>query len=248
MGKQKKCPECPKVGAPEYMLTYGDMMTLLVTFFVLLISFSSVEQNKFSMATTSLKGALGVLQSSKGQVLPMTKMPLFSVGRGKAERQVEELMKQMKEMSSKSGETDQLKITQNKDSIHFNLAAPMLFNTGSAELKESALPILKLIANVLKLFPFEIRVEGHTDNIPINKPEFPSNWELSFSRALAVTRQLVDFGVNNSRFQVIGYGENRPVADNSTEEGRVLNRRVEIFINLKGEVRKSIISEVGEEQ
>ncbi|MDD3502101.1 MAG: flagellar motor protein MotB, partial [Candidatus Cloacimonetes bacterium] len=75
MAKNKKCPECPKVGAPEYMLTYGDMMTLLVTFFVLLISFSSIEQSKFSMASTSLKVALGVLQGTQGQLLPMTKMP-----------------------------------------------------------------------------------------------------------------------------------------------------------------------------
>jgi len=246
MAKQKKCPECPKVGAPEYMLTYGDMMTLLVTFFVLLISFSSIEQNKFSMATTSLKGALGVLQSSKGQVLPMTKMPLFSVGRGKADRQIEQLIRQMKEMTAKSGDSDLLKVTSNKDNIHFNLSAPMLFNTGAADLKPSALPVLKLIADVLVLFPYEIRIEGHTDNLSINKPEFPSNWELSFARALAVTRQLIDYGVNNSRFQVIGYGENRPIADNTNEEGRSLNRRVEIFVNLKGEVRRNIISNVGE--
>ncbi len=246
MARQKKCPECPKVGAPEYMLTYGDMMTLLVTFFVLLISFSSIEQTKFSMAATSLKGALGVLQSSKGLSLPMSKMPLFSVGRGKAQKQIEELLKQLKEVASKSGNEDMLKVTQNKDSIHFNLSAPMLFNTGSADLKESASPMLLLIAEILKTVPFEIRIEGHTDNLPINKPEFPSNWELSFSRALAVSKKMNEFGVNQTRFQVIGYAENRPIADNSTEQGRELNRRVEIFVNLSGEVRKSIVSNVGE--
>ncbi|HPY96337.1 MAG TPA: OmpA family protein [Candidatus Cloacimonadota bacterium] len=246
MARQKKCPECPKVGAPEYMLTYGDMMTLLLTFFVLLITFSSVEQSKFSMAATSLRGALGVLQGTQGQVLPLTKMPLFSIGIGKADKMIEELIKEMRSTAQKTGENEKLKITHNKDTIHFSLAAPMLFTTGSADLKETAKPILKLISDILVLFPYEIRVEGHTDNLPINSPIFPSNWELSFSRALSVTRQLNDFGVNSSRFQVIGYGDTRPIADNSTEDGRELNRRVEIYINLRGEVRKSIISSAGE--
>ena len=246
MAKNKKCPECPKVGAPEYMLTYGDMMTLLVTFFVLLISFSSIEQSKFSIASTSLKGALGVLQGTQGQMLPMTKMPLFSVGRGKTDKLVEEIMKEIRTTAQKSGENEMLKITHDKDTIHFSLSAPMLFTTGSADLKDTAKPLIKLISDVLILFPFEIRVEGHTDNLPISTPMFPSNWELSFSRALSVAKQLNENGVNSSRFQVIGYGETRPIADNLTEEGRGLNRRVEIYVNLRSEVRKSILSSVGE--
>ena len=148
--------------------------------------------------------------------------------------------------AQKSGENEMLKITHDKDTIHFSLSAPMLFTTGSADLKDTAKPLIKLISDVLILFPFEIRVEGHTDNLPISTPMFPSNWELSFSRALSVAKQLNENGVNSSRFQVIGYGETRPIADNLTEEGRGLNRRVEIYVNLRSEVRKSILSSVGE--
>ena len=159
MAKNKKCPECPKVGAPEYMLTYGDMMTLLVTFFVLLISFSSIEQSKFSMASTSLKGALGVLQGTQGQMLPMTKMPLFSVGRGKTDKLVEEIMKEIRTTAQKSGENEMLKITHDKDTIHFSLSAPMLFTTGSADLKDTAKPLIKLISDVLIFFLLKLELK-----------------------------------------------------------------------------------------
>lgn len=246
MARQKKCPECPKVGAPEYMLTYGDMMTLLLTFFVVLISFSSVEQNKFTMAISSMQGALGVLQGAKGQALPLTKMPLYSAGRGKADKKIEELMQELKENVSQTGNSDQMKMTKSKDGIHFTISEPMLFNPGSAVLKPVATEPIKLISEILKIVPFEVRVEGHSDNVPISQPDYASNWELSFSRALAVARKMNENGIDNIRFQVIGYGDNRPIADNSTETGRSINRRVEIYVNLQSEVRKSIVSNVGE--
>ncbi|MCK9328295.1 MAG: flagellar motor protein MotB [Candidatus Cloacimonetes bacterium] len=241
MAKKKKCPECPPVGAPAYMNTYGDMMTLLVTFFVLLISYSTIEQKKFTMAMTSLRGALGMMTSSQGVSLPVSKMPMFQIGKGKIDQIIESIVKQIREQLQKTGMQDQIKMTQSKDQIHFNISAPLLFESAQANVKPTADSLLVLISEILNTVPFEIRVEGHTDNLPIKTVEFPSNWELSFARGIALTRKLIDFGVSPERFQVIGYGEYRPIADNANEKGRTLNRRVEIFVNLREGIRRSLM-------
>ena len=241
MAKKKKCPECPPVGAPAYMNTYGDMMTLLVTFFVLLISYSTIEQKKFTIAMTSLRGALGMMTSSQGVSLPISKMPMFQIGKGRIDQIIETQIMEIQEMLKKSGMQDMLKTQQSKDQLHFNISEPLLFSSGEATVKASADSVLKIIAEILNTVPFEIRVEGHTDNIPINTVRFPSNWELSFARGIALSRKFIEFGVSPARFQVIGYGEYRPIADNATAQGRGLNRRVEIFVNLREEIRRSLL-------
>lgn len=241
MAKQKKCPECPPVGAPAYMNTYGDMMTLLVTFFVLLISYSTIEQKKFTMAMTSLRGALGVMTSSQGVSLPVSSMPMFQIGKGRIDQIIENIIQQIREQLQRSGMQDQVRMTQSKDQIHFSISEPLLFNSGQAEVKPTADSLLVLIAEILNTVPFEIRVEGHTDNIPIRTARFPSNWELSFARGIALTRKMIDFGVSPERFQVIGYGEYRPIADNTSNQGRALNRRVEIYVNLREGIRRSLM-------
>ncbi len=242
MAKKFKCPDCPPVGAPEYMLTYGDMMTLLVTFFVLLISFSSMQEAKFSSAMISLKGALGIMKADAGSFIAPQTIPMFEVNKGDMEHEIEELLRQLAEETEKSGTHEKVKVTKAKDRIHFRLSTPMLFTSGSNILKSQANPILELISKLLTKTPYEIRVEGHTDNRPMYSAKFPSNWELSAGRALSVVRKFVDFGVPAERFQVIGYGEYRPVATNDTNEGRELNRRVEIFINLKKDEKKQMKS------
>ena len=134
-----------------------------------------------------------------------------------------------------------LQAQQNRDFLHFNIAEPLLFESGQAIIRQEADAILSSIAEILNTVPFEIRVEGHTDNIPISTARFPSNWELSYARALALTNRFIEHGVNASRFQVIGYGEFRPMADNTTPQGRGLNRRVEIIVNLREEIRRTLL-------
>jgi chemotaxis protein MotB len=241
MPRPHKCPECPKPGAPEYMNTYGDMMTLLVTFFVLLISYSTIESKKFNMAMSSLRGALGVLTSSVGSSLPIANIPTFNVGKSNIEETVEQKIMDIKDLLNSSGISDLVQMSQDGDKIHINIAEPMLFESGKALIKNQANDLLVQIAEILKIVSFEIRIEGHTDNIPINTAQFPSNWELSYSRALALANTFIDEGISPERFQVIGYGEYRPEADNSTPEGRSINRRVNIVVNLKDEIRKSLL-------
>jgi len=114
-----------------------------------------------------------------------------------------------------------------------------LFDPGKDELKPEAYEALNLVASQLAGLPNPLRVEGHTDNIPINTPRFPSNWELSASRAITVVRYLIDkFGIPPAKLSALGYGEFRPIAENDTPEGRALNLRVEIVVLSQAEMDK----------
>ena len=240
MARKKKCPECPPVGAPAWMATYGDMVTLLLTFFVLLLSMATIEQIQFTVAMNSLKGALGVL-STTGTQMPIPRMPMVQIGAVRTEQTVEQQMQAIQEIIQRTQIADDLKMHQSADFLHFTISDNFLFDSGQADLKEGSAEVLGAIAEILKTVRFEVRVEGHTDNVPIHSARFPSNWELSFARALAVSQNFTEHGVDPARFQVIGYGEYRPLADNSSPQGRVLNRRVEVFVNLREEVRRSLI-------
>jgi len=241
MARQKKCPECPPEGAPAWMATFSDMMCLLVTFFVLLMSYSQIAQTKFTLAMTSLRGALGVMTASSGSILAVTNMPMFQIGKGQVDQVIQDSVKKLQDVILESELLDNMSISQTKDQLMFNISDAVLFESGHAELKVQADTILTLIGTILTILPLEVRIEGHTDNIPINTSRYPSNWELSYARTLSIAEKFAALGVNYSRFQLIGYGEHRPLADNSTSQGRALNRRVEIIVNLKDEIRRSLL-------
>jgi chemotaxis protein MotB len=217
------------------------MISLLLTFFVLLISYSTIETKKFTIAMTSLRGSLGVLTMSQGVSLPISRMPMLQIGKGRIDQIIEEQVQQIKEDLQKLNMQDMIKITQTRDQLHFTISEPLLFESGRADIRAEADSLLRVIADILNLVPFEIRVEGHTDDRPISTARFPSNWELSFGRGLALSQRFIHFGVRPERFQIVGYGENRPIADNATPQGRALNRRVELIINLQDEIRRSLL-------
>lgn len=123
-----------------------------------------------------------------------------------------------------------VQIRQDEYFIEVEISSSILFVSGSAQLSRTAIPVLTRIADITKQFPNPVRVEGYTDNMPINIDLFPSNWELSTGRASSVVRMLVSKGIMPTRLSAIGYGEFRPVADNLTEEGRRRNRRVVLVI------------------
>ena len=248
MARKKKCPECPPAGAPAYMSTYGDMMTLLVTFFVLLISFSSIQEAKFQKAIGSLKGALGVLKADQGAYIRKPQIPMFEMESEKMQYQLERVLEEMRQLAEQQSTPEsQISVEKSKDRIHFSISSPMLFDSGSATLKPQATAILRTIAEILAMVPFEVRVEGHTDTDPLlSGARYRNNWELSAARALAVVEQFLsykEFDIDPSRFQAIGYGEYHPLATNDTADGKQLNRRVEIYVNLKSEVSGSLLDE-----
>ena len=227
--KAKKEASGPK-GAPGWMVTYGDMMTLLLTFFVLILSFSSVQEAEFKKAMGSLLGALGILGKeeyiiSLGQIIVpearfsfMSRRPMMTTG---------ELSRKLNFVS----DYDQVEVYQDNRGVNIILPAEILFDAGTDTVKVTAYPLLKKIAAFLFELKNNIIVEGYTDTTPINSLQFPSNWHLSSARAISVARLIHEFGdIDNARIAVCGYGEYRPVAPNDTEENRKKNRRVAIVV------------------
>ena len=233
MAKKKKEDEPPK-GAPAYMTTYGDMMTLLLCFFVLLLSFSTMEIEKFKSAAASLRGAMSVLPYQTKVIPTPVEMVRPTKGEKKERsrartRAISKLRKIIRDQNL----GDIIKLQEREDGVHITIGDPALFDSGKAEIKSGILPILNQIIEVINSGQELIRVEGHTDNNPINTIQFRNNWELSISRALSVIRyiQSQQDDLDPKRLRPVGCGEFHPVAPNDTAEGRALNRRVEIFID-----------------
>ena len=122
--------------------------------------------------------------------------------------------------------------------LEIDIKSSILFSSGGAELSEDAEEVLSIIAGLLNTYPNDLQVEGFTDDRPINSKKFPSNWELSSSRAASVVHLFEEEGVNPQRMQAIGYGQYRPIAENTTAEGRNKNRRVNLVVLAQGDPRK----------
>lgn len=149
----------------------------------------------------------------------------------KIQRQIQELQEMLKKM----GLEGELKIAYEAIGIRLILQERLLFDSGSAEIKPEMITIVDKIADIIREIPNPIEVEGHTDNIPISTPRFPSNWELSTARASTIVRYFISKGISSERLKASGYADTRPIASNATPDGRAQNRRVEIVIlNIRG--------------
>ncbi len=229
--KKETEEECK--GAPAWMATFSDMVTLLMVFFIMILSYSTIELEKFKGAISSMRGALGILDDMKNKPTPEQRTSLQ--GQDKYKEQVNQKVEQMKKVLQEQGVQDQVQVEADGSGIHVRLGDNILFDVGKAELKASAFPILNAIANMVRGNNFkEIFVEGHTDNVPIHTAKYPTNWELSTARALSVVRYLhyVE-GIDASRLAAVGYGEYRPLVPNTTPQNRAKNRRVEIYIRYR---------------
>lgn len=184
-----------------WAITYGDMMSYLMIFFMILYVGASSRSLKMQMNSKSIEEHFG----KKGTVVS--------------------------ELFSRHGIQKIAKLEVGENKIRIVFQAPVLFDSGSANLKTGSASGLKQLAQALKELPNNIQIEGHTDNQPLGPhSHFASNWELSAARAFAVLRFLSSEGIASSRLSAIGYGEFRPVAPNTTEAGRAMNRRIEINI------------------
>jgi chemotaxis protein MotB len=223
-----KKPEAPAPGAPAWMATFGDLMSLLLTFFILIVSFSSMQESKFQEAVGSLQGALGVLKDLPS--VPIHEEIMRREGRQDQAREISERVQELEEAFATIPEAEVVEVSRTERGLSIRIEAQALFDLGQAELRSEARPILDKIADALAGLPHPVRIEGHTDNIPLTSGRFPSNWELSAARAAAVLRHLEGRGVDARRLSAVGYGEWRPVVENDTDEHRQQNRRVEIFM------------------
>ena len=229
----KKREEEPKKGSPEYMTTFGDMMSLLLTFFILLVSMSTMEVEKYKAAAASLKGAFSVLPyQEKVTPSPSESTPKPAKGsekRGKRSRAVAKLQKVIRE----SRMQNIIKVSQTKEGIHITIGDPALFDSGKSDIKPGILPVLNQIVDVVQTGEEFVRVEGHTDNVPIHTALYEDNWELSIARAISVIRYFKSQQeIDPERLRPVGCGEFHPIVPNDTSEGRALNRRVEIYIDM----------------
>jgi chemotaxis protein MotB len=148
----------------------------------------------------------------------------------KRDDQLIETVKQVEQFVKDSGLGDSMAIDKASDRLVIRMKSAILFSEAQAELTGKAQSVLAGLAPVLARAPSRLRVEGHTDDLPIHSAQFPSNWELSTARAISVTRYLEEHGIGRERLSVAGYGEFHPFAPNDSAERRALNRRVEIVV------------------
>ncbi|MDD4503225.1 MAG: OmpA family protein [Clostridiaceae bacterium] len=227
----RKRVEEQKTGAPEWMSTYGDMMTLLLCFFVLLFSFATLDVQKFQAIAQSMNGSLGVLDS--GMTLSMEPL-VNSFPADSPNEEVEEfrqLYEQMSEYIKENNLESSITLRLDERGLLVRFMDDVLFESGKADLTSKAREIINKISEIIRQNDKNIRVEGHTDNVPINTFRFPSNWELSTTRAVNVVKYLIEErGIEAKRMSASGYSDQHPVDDNDTSEGRQKNRRVDMVI------------------
>jgi chemotaxis protein MotB len=260
-------------GAPTWMVTFGDMMSLLLTFFVLLFTYSTMDVEKYKALAGSLKSAFGssMMDHMRGMIevggiatrdTPTTMLipppePKEHAGipdsaeKPPVEMDLEKIDDKTIEETYKEVQKSRAEVleTELKTAIHQNLQgsrvgierdggkvvlrfpSEIAFKSGQADTNELFFDTLSRLIPILAATRGDIIISGHTDNVPISGGSFRSNWDLSAARATSVVHVLVDSNqIPAERITVQGFGDSRPLADNSTEEGRVKNRRVEIII------------------
>jgi chemotaxis protein MotB len=220
----------------RWLVSYADFITLLFAFFVVMYSISSVNEGKFRTVSESIKAALNPIVSPPAAPTPFqvgankqtTIVPNVIPSRDMAVRRLRLALKSL----PAPVRIDTSQVTELGDrTIVLSLPELVLFESGAAALRAEALPFLQALAEVLVELDRQIKVQGHTDNVPIRTAQFPSNWELSAIRAVMVVRALGElYGVPMKNLSAVGYGDSRPVTDNTTPENRTKNRRVEIVV------------------
>ncbi len=215
---------------PAWMGTFADMMTLLMCFFILIMSFSTMELDKFKMAMGSLKGAFGVLGVQK-KLAPNQSWfsPTTPNSQNMKNKSVLDHMEKLKSILENNELKDKVDVDMRAGEVFIRLKDNMLFIPGNADLRKNYTKLLSIIAKLFFDSATQITIEGHTDNIPIKTEQFPSNWELSMGRAMSVVRYFInEVKVSPAKIHAAGFGEHNPIATNDTAEGRSKNRRVVI--------------------
>lgn len=239
--KKEKKEEGP-AGAPAWMVTYSDLVTLLLTFFVLLLSMASMDPVRFTEASSSLKDAFGMHNEPAHvefaiPVLPSPPITQFSpVQMQTTEKVYEKIKSQIDSLRLKDSVGV---IKKDADSIILRLRDSVLFGPGETNISPRAYPILRDIADIVRPLPMDMRIEGHTDDIPVKSSQF-ANWDLSVARSVSVLRYYSQSDLLPlDRMASVGYGKDRPIVSNQDEESRARNRRVDFILKLKGNTTRS---------
>mgnify|MGYP001588516426 CR=1 FL=1 len=220
----------------EWLATYGDLVTLLMCFFVLLYSMAVIDSGKAQKVISSLNNMgimseKGDIKSSVGNAIVGDKTEVVE----QPEKQMDKLYKEVKGIVAKKGLEDDIEVKNQTKGVLVRFKDDIIFDTASSELKPGAKTVLAQISDILKKYNKNIRVEGHTDNIPIKSEKYESNWALSSARAISVVKFLTselppDKRIKEESFEVAGYGAYKPIVKNDTEKNRQKNRRIELLI------------------
>ncbi|WP_329610035.1 flagellar motor protein MotS [Microaerobacter geothermalis] len=239
-----------KPGAPLWMVTFSDLMTLLLVFFVLLFASSKIDAVKFKAIAESFQQRAifdfypsvvpfdnpskdAKKQDPNDQDQNKLKAELENKkdqAEIENEKQLEKILKVVNQFLKENQLQGVITATREEKGVVLVLQEQVLFHSGEATILPEAKPFLNKVTYLLKNIPNTVKVEGHTDNVPISTYRFPSNWELSTARASSVIRYFTEQGIDPQRLVAVGYGEYQPIAPNDTPEGRQKNRRVVIVI------------------
>jgi chemotaxis protein MotB len=257
MARKKKHAE--HVNHERWLVSYADFITLLFAFFVVMFAASNADSQKAGQVSQAVQGAFHDLSifPPSGKVVPLfddggvpsnAKSVVGNLHSGFADTQIvpaggkadvggadaqalQEVKGELQKVLSEEVKGGSVRITEDGRGVTVSLAEAGFFDPGSAVMKPKALEILDRIAEKVRVLPTSIRVEGHTDNTPIHTAQFPSNWELSSARSNHVLQYLLaNAKIQPMRLSAAGYGEYRPIGDNTTLDGRSANRRVDLVI------------------
>ncbi|MBN2011851.1 OmpA family protein [candidate division KSB1 bacterium] len=255
----KQFEDMPK-GEKRWMATFADLITLLLTFFVIMLGMARVDIERFQQAIKSLRKDRGITEEMENidagvdSLLSMNategedfKEMKFSdlehidseieAKKANMEEDLVDMLEALERIVKENKLEGDVSLETSQNGIRLRVKGKLLFDVGEANIRYEALRFINSIGDALKKNQFFLLVEGHTDSSPITTDKFPSNWELSGARASSVIRYLIDVvGIEKKRLSAIGYADNYPIALNTTPAGRSLNRRVE-FIFTKNPTR-----------
>lgn len=252
----KRAPE-KEANHERWLVSYADFITLLFAVFTTLYAMSQTDKKKAEEVMQSLQQSFGmvtagaptpkinVIQSKPVNIIPTIKPEMSVAPSGRArsgqvrtraeEKDFRQIKSSIEAYLVKQGAQNKVNLTITRRGLIVSLKEAGFFDSGQAQIKQNAHELLNTIAEVMTQYNNPLRIEGHTDNIPISTSQFPSNWELSTTRATNVLKYLLKYyDAEPEKISATGYGEFRPVADNSTPENRAMNRRVDMVL-LSGE-------------
>jgi len=241
-------PRVPRarVGHDRWLVSYADFITLLFGFFVVMFAFARADQKKQKQVSAAIDSAfrsMGVFSKEppdgSASSAAASKKPQFTnavmdealLSPDQVKNDLELLRSNLAQTLSSQIATHAVSLQMGRDGLVISLREAGFFDSGSAVPKPEAMPTLRQIAARLGATPYDLRIEGHTDNVPIHNAEFDSNWELSAARATHIARLFLEMkAIPPDRISAAGYAEFHPVASNSTAVGRAANRRVDLVV------------------
>lgn len=229
----------------RWLVSYADFITLLFAFFVVMYALSTVNEGKYRILSDSMVAAFRNIQANSSTQLPIVVPPPIAaltqkpnqaarvqeVEKQKRRDKMRNVAKELLEVMAPLIEQGKVRVIETSRGVTIEINDSILFAPGQAVLQPLSSRAMRAIAQVLAPTDFPITIEGHTDNVPINTAQFPSNWELSAVRATTVLRLFAESGVAADRLTAIGYADTRPVEPNILADGRARNRRVTILID-----------------